>query len=218
MNYSTLPCTITIPEFGIISAEACMPDSPVAIFVFAHGAGAGMNHTFMVELATALADQHIATLRFNFLYMEQGKKRPDSPALAHAAIATAIQYAAIMFPGIPLFAGGKSFGGRMTSQFISENQPELVKGLIFAGFPLHPAKKPSLDRAAHLMKIKLPMLFLQGSKDTLAEWNLITQVCEGLPTATLIKLEGADHSFKMRKQNAVPLLADAIIKWISTID
>ena len=217
MTYSVTRFSISVNDNASISVEILKPAVPRAVFVFAHGAGAGMDHAFMFELATALAERQIATLRFNFLYMEQGKKRPDSPAIAHLAIAAAIDKAQTIFPSLPVFAGGKSFGGRMTSQFVAANKPEFLKGIIFIGFPLHPARKPSTKRADHLSELNLPMLFLQGNKDALAEWNLIEDVCGKLPSATLIKFEGADHSFKMPKQNAGSLLADAISEWISRI-
>jgi predicted alpha/beta-hydrolase family hydrolase len=172
-----------------------------------------MNHAFMKVLSEELANYKIATLRYNFLYMEQKKKRPDFPAMAHKAVEAAIHKACELFPGVPLLAGGKSFGGRMTSQFLSSHPNSDVKGVVFVGFPLHPAGKPSTERAAHLKNVNAPMLFLQGTKDTLAEWNLIEKVCAELPLSQLIKLEGADHSFKAPKQNLIPVLATAINQW-----
>ncbi len=160
----------------------------------------------METLSEALSKAGIATLRFNFPFTEQGKKRPDSPAVAQAAIAAAIDKAASLAPGIPLFASGKSFGGRMTSQWLSANPDSRVKGIVFFGFPLHAAGKPSVDRAEHLKAIKIPMLFLQGSRDTLATWDLIASVCDGLPKATLVRLEGADHSFKAGKTDVISCL------------
>ena len=192
-----------------------MPASPKAIFVFAHGAGAGMSH-LMSELSQELANQQIVTLRYNFLYMEQRKKRPDFPVVAHKAVAASIRKSTELFPELPLFAGGKSFGGRMTSQFLASLEARYVKGL-FRGFPLHPAGKPSIDRADHLRKIKVPLLFLQGTKDTLAELSLIEGVYHSLATATLIKLEGADHSFKMPKQKAIPILSEHIFSWVEQL-
>ncbi len=176
-----------------------------------------MNHPFMKELSTELANHGIATLRYNFLYMEQKKKRPDFPAVAHQAVAAAISKAHELFPAIPLFAGGKSFGGRMTSQYLSANPGSNVKGIAFVGFPLHPAGKPSIERTTHLEKIKLPILFLQGTRDALAKWSLIEPLCQKLSTATLIKLEGADHSFKAAKQNLLPVLATEINLWIDRL-
>lgn len=200
-----------------MSAETTLSGNPKAIFVFAHGAGAGMNHPFMKELSTELANHGIATLRYNFLYMEQKKKRPDFPAVAHQAVAAAIGKAYELFPTTPIFAGGKSFGGRMTSQYLSAHPVSHVKGIAFVGFPLHPAGKPSIERAAHLEKIKLPMLFLQGTRDALAEWSLIEPLCQKLSTASLVKLEGADHSFKAAKQNLLPVLAAEINLWIDRL-
>jgi uncharacterized protein len=206
--------SIPLASGGIISAEHYQPDKPIAILVLAHGAGAGMNHAFMRSLAQELANLSIATLRYNFLYMELKKKRPDFPAVAHQAVDAAIQKAHTLSPAVPIFAGGKSFGGRMTSQFLSKHPIDFVKGIVFVGFPLHPAGKPSVERADHLKNIKAPMLFLQGTRDSLAEWNLITAVTESLTPATLIKLEGADHSFKSGKQNLIPVLAQSIKEWI----
>lgn len=206
--------TIQLNSSDTISAEAIIPDLLKAIFVFAHGAGAGMNHAFMKELSTELANNGIATLRYNFLFMEQKKKRPDFPVVAHQAVAAAITKAYELYPNVPIFAGGKSFGGRMTSQYLSAHLISPVKGIIFVGFPLHPAGKPSIERAAHLEKIKFPMLFLQGTRDTLAELSLIEPLCKKLPTSTLVKLEGADHSFKAARQNLLPLLAAEINTWV----
>ncbi len=210
--------TIEVSDSDSVSAEAYIPASPKAIFVFAHGAGAGMNHSFMKELAQELTNHQIATLRYNFLYMEQKKKRPDFPAVAHKAISTAIKKARELFPKAPLFAGGKSFGGRMTSLHLSLIDDKHVKGIVFVGFPLHPAGKPSVDRALHLKNLKIPMLFLQGTKDKLAEWSLIENVCTELPLSKLIRLEGADHSFKApKKQNLIPVLASEISEWIDAL-
>lgn len=218
MSFLTTNYSLTIDEKDSVSAEVYMPLSPKAIFVFAHGAGAGMSHLFMSELSQELVNHQIATLRYNFLYMEQRKKRPDFPAVAHKAVAAAINKAMELFPQLPLFAGGKSFGGRMTSQFLSNHETIPVKGIIFVGFPLHPAGKPSIDRAEHLHKIKTPMLFLQGTKDTLAEWSLMEGVGNSLSTASVVKLEGADHSFKMPKQKAIPILAAQISTWMDKMN
>ena len=185
------------------------------MMTLAHGAGANMHHSFMESLANALAETGIATLRFNFPFTEQNKKRPDTPAVAQQTIAAAIDKALELFPSLPLFVGGKSFGGRMSSQYLSINHRNDVSGLVFYGFPLHPAGKPSIDRAAHLKAVKVPMLFLQGTKDTLATWDLIEAVCKSLKKATLVKLEGADHSFKAgKKADTMPLLTSATKKWI----
>jgi len=201
-------------SLGTVSAELITGTQINAIMTLAHGAGAGMNHPFMVSLAKALALLNVATLRFNFVYMEQKKKRPDVPAVAHKAVEAAMQKAHQLYPDTPLFASGKSFGGRMSSQFLAEHPLAFVKGIVFVGFPLHPAGKPSTERAVHLKNIKTPMLFLQGTRDELAEWSLIKQVTEDLPLATLDALEGADHAFKAGKQNLIPVIAEHIQQWI----
>lgn len=206
--------SITTSSGDTISAESYVTPNASAILVLAHGAGAGMNHAFMKSICQELANLNIATLRYNFLYMEQKKKRPDFPAVAHLAVEAALLKAHELYPTLSLFVGGKSFGGRMTSQYLSKHPSDFVKGIVFVGFPLHPAGKPAIDRAEHLKNIKTPMLFLQGTRDSLAEWNLITTVTESLPVATLKKLEGADHSFKAGKQNLIPVLAQSIKEWI----
>lgn len=180
----------------------------------AHGAGAGMNHPFMVSLAKELAELGIATLRFNFAYMEQKKGRPDAPAVAHQAIEAAVNKANELFPKIPLFLSGKSFGGRMSSQYLSIHKPEVAKGIAFFGFPLHAPGKPGIERGEHLKEVQVPLLFLQGSRDEFAEWSLIEKVTKDLPLATLVRLEGANHSFKAGKQNLIPVLANEVAKWI----
>ena len=172
------------------------PAHPEACYVFAHGAGAGMNHSFMAALANGLVERGIATLRFQFPYMEQGSKRPDSPAVAQAAVRAAVEEAAARLPNVPLFAGGKSFGGRMTSQAQAAQPLPGVRGIVFVGFPLHPAGKPSTERATHLAEVKVPMLFLQGTRDELANLDLVRETTAGLGRlATLHVVEGADHSF-----------------------
>ena len=180
----------------------------------AHGAGAGMNHSFMITLAQSLSEEGIATMRFNFPFSENKKGRPDTPAVAHQTIEAAIFKAQKLFPEIPLFVAGKSFGGRMSSQYLSKHHDDAVKGIIFYGFPLHPPGKPSIERAEHLKDVKTPMLFLQGTRDELATWNLIESVCASLPLAKLIKIEGANHAFKAGKQNIMQLLTDATKNWI----
>jgi predicted alpha/beta-hydrolase family hydrolase len=201
-------------SLGNVSAICMVPEKPVCMMTLAHGAGADMNHSFMVTLATALAESGISTLRFNFPFMEHKKGRPDTPAVAHQTIATAIDKALELYPSLPLFVAGKSFGGRMSSQYLSIHQRKDVAGLIFYGFPLHPAGKPSIERAEHLKDVKVPMLFLQGTKDALATWDLIEAVCKSLKQATLIKLEGADHSFKAgKKKDMMPLLVAATNDW-----
>ncbi|HVE53191.1 MAG TPA: alpha/beta family hydrolase [Ramlibacter sp.] len=165
-------------------------------YVFAHGAGAGMDHPFMTAVAHGLARRGVGVLRFQFPFMDQGSRRPDSPAVAQAAVRAAVTQAAGLFPGLPLFAGGKSFGGRMTSQAQAAEALPGVRGLAFAGFPLHPSGKPSLQRAVHLAGVALPMLFLQGTRDALAELPLVRDALAPLgPRATLHVVEGADHAF-----------------------
>lgn len=202
------------PLIGTVSAECIVPEKSKCIMTLAHGAGAGMNHSFMVTLAQSLAEEAIATMRFNFPFTENKKGRPDSPAVAHQTIETAISKAQKLFPKLPLFVAGKSFGGRMTSQYLSALPHAEVKGIIFYGFPLHPPGKPSTERAEHLKDVKIPMLFLQGSRDELATWNLIEAVCSSLPTARLVKIEGANHAFKAGKQNIIQLLTNTTKDWI----
>lgn len=203
------------PAIGKVSALCSVPEKANCILTLAHGAGAGMDHVFMEKLAAGLAEAGIATLRFNFPFAEQKKKRPDSPAVAHQTIEAAINKALTLYPSLPLFAAGKSFGGRMSSQYLSANPRTDVKGLIFYGFPLHQPGKPSIDRAEHLKDVKVPMLFLQGTKDTLAAIDLIDTVCKSLKNATLVKFEGADHSFKAGKKDMIPFLVEATQKWVA---
>ena len=205
------------PSVGMVSAKYIVSDNPKCIFTLAHGAGAGMDHTFMETLAHALSKVGIGTLRFNFPFAEHKKGRPDSPAIAHLTIKAAITRAHELNSRLPLFASGKSYGGRMSSQCLAEDPVSPVKGIIFYGFPLHPSGKPSTERADHLKAIKIPMLFLQGSKDTLAEWPLIKKVCDSLRKATLVKLEGADHSFKAGKIDTMLLLVNETNKWVEKI-
>jgi predicted alpha/beta-hydrolase family hydrolase len=201
-------------DIGDVSAEYILPEHCSCIVVLAHGAGAGMHHSFMVSLSNALALKGIATLRFNFPFMEKKKPRPDVPAVAHLAITAAVAKAKQLFPSLPLFVAGKSFGGRMSSQYLAEHHTTAVKGIIFYGFPLHPAGKPAIDRAQHLQLVKQPMLFLQGTKDALATWELMEPVCKSLKRATLVKIDGADHSFKAGKTDTMTLLVAATEGWI----
>ena len=213
MSTQSLKLTVS-PAIGTVSAKYTAPDKPKCIFTLAHGAGAGMDHSFMETLANALSAAGIATLRFNFPFAEGKKGRPDTPAVAHATIEAAITKARELAPKLPLFAAGKSFGGRMSSQYLAAHPDDTVNGIIFYGFPLHPSGKPSTERADHLKALKIPMLFLQGSKDTLATWELIETVCASLKKATLVKLEGADHSFKAGKKDVLSLLVDETNKWV----
>jgi predicted alpha/beta-hydrolase family hydrolase len=195
---SSIPQSVTISVNEQIRVSGLMQRAASAktCLVLAHGAGAGMEHPFMAALAHDLEAIGIATLRFQFPYIEIRGKRPDPPALCHATIRAAVAAAHELEPSLPLLAGGKSFGGRMTSQAQAEIPLPHVGGLVFFGFPLHPAKQPSIDRGAHLSRVKIPMLFLQGTRDTLAELPLIEPLVERLgKLATLTLLEAADHSF-----------------------
>lgn len=179
-----------------VSALLQTPRDAEALLVLAHGAGAGMKHPFMAAMASGLAERSVATLRYQFPYMERGSKRPDPPQLAQATVRAAVAAAAQAQPQLPLFAGGKSFGGRMSSQAQAKTPLNGVGGLVFTGFPLHPAGKPSQDRAKHLADVKIPMLFLQGTRDALAELPLLEPVCKSLGKRATLKLfADADHSF-----------------------
>lgn len=193
------PRSVTIPVGGnsSVSGLAQIPPRAFACCVLAHGAGAGMTHPFMAAVADGFQQRDVATLRFQFPYMESGSKRPDRPALAHAAVRSAVTFAGDF--GVPLFAGGKSFGARMTSQAQAEAALPGVRGLVFFGFPLHPAKQPSADRADHLRDVLIPMLFLQGARDALADTARLLPVVEALG-ATLKLIDAADHSFHVPKR------------------
>lgn len=201
-------------NIGSVSAALLKPPKMKALVVLAHGAGAGMNHKFMLALSEALAAKNIGTLRYNFPYMENGKKRPDVPAVATKTAEMVLTKAHELFPKAKIFGAGKSFGGRMTSQCLSKTDMDFVKGLIFYGFPLHPAGAPATDRADHLKNVKIPMLFLQGTRDALAELTLIKQVTARLKKCSLELFEGADHSFKSGKKEFIPELANATRNWI----
>jgi len=202
-------------SIGKVSAQIVEAKKPKAVLVLAHGAGAGMDHPFMKSLAEALAEQGVTTLRYNFSYMEKKKGRPDPPAVATKTVEAAVNEAAKRFPKLPLIVGGKSFGGRMSSTFVSEKKPEVVRGLAFFGFPLHRPGAPSIDRAEHLYSIDQPMIFLQGTRDALAGLPSLKRVIKKLKKPTLIIFENADHSFKAGKENLIPKLAEAVAKWIS---
>lgn len=187
---------------GEVSAILMRPVDARWLLVLAHGAGAGMTHPFLEKLARELADVGVATFRYQFPYMEQRRRSPDSPAVAAATVAAAVRAAAKAAPGLSLLAGGKSFGGRMSSQAASQGLLEGVQALVFFGFPLHPPNKPGTKRAEHLAKVPMPMLFLQGTRDTLADLKLLRPICEDLaPRATLRIIETADHSFHMLKSS-----------------
>jgi predicted alpha/beta-hydrolase family hydrolase len=179
-----------------VSALLLVPAAPRHLLVLAHGAGAGMNHPFMEKLAQELAAVGVATLRYQFPYMQERRRVPDSPSVLTATIVAAARAATEEAPKLPLFAGGKSMGGRMTSQAAAQGVLETVKGLVFFGFPLHPPKRPATKRAEHLAKVRIPMLFLQGTRDTLADLTLLRPICAELGSrATLHVIETADHSF-----------------------
>ena len=213
---------LAVPDHGTTSGVVVRPRKPTAALVLAHGAGAGMEHPFMDAAARRLAAHGIATMRYQFPYMEAGRKRPDRPAVAEATVRAAVDTAARELPDLPLFAGGKSFGGRMTSQAAAASPLPGVRGLIFLGFPLHPAGRPAAERADHLADVSSPMLFLQGTRDRLADLELLRPVVEALgPRATLHVLDGADHSFHVLKRSdrtddeVLDELAAATAEWIS---
>src|SRR5690242_3037189 len=192
-----MPCRsvkIEVAGAGQVSGILMMPEQAFACLVLAHGAGAGMQHPFMAAVAAGLSARGMATLRYQFPYMERGSKRPDAPPVAHAAVRAAVAAAAELAPRVPLLAGGKSFGGRMTSQAQAENPLPDVAGLAFLGFPLHPAGKPATGRAQHLSAISIPMLFLQGTRDALAERELLAATAARVPSARLHFVADADHS------------------------
>ena len=213
--------TLGIDASHRVSAVFQLPRAARTCFVFAHGAGAGMEHPSMAAIATDLAARGIATLRFQFPYMERHSRRPDPPPLCHATVRAAVAEAAHLAPTLTLIAGGRSFGGRMTSQAQALEPLPGVKGLAFIGFPLHPAGKPSVERADHLRDIRIPMLFLQGTRDELAELELLQPLVKELgKRATLTLLQDADHSFHVpartgRKDDAVRAeMLDAFASWI----
>ena len=204
-----------------VSGLLLRPADAKALYLFAHGAGTNMTHKSMASNAEGLAARGIATLRYNFLYTEKGSKRPDAPELAHAAVRAAAARAAELAGDLPIYAGGRSFGGRMTSQAQAAEPLPGVAGLAFLGFPLHPAGKPSVERAGHLADVKVPMLFVSGSRDALAELDLLKPVVAGLgDRATLHVVEHADHSFKVAARNgrtgaeAESEALDALVEWM----
>jgi predicted alpha/beta-hydrolase family hydrolase len=215
------PVTITVNDAQRVSGLLQAPPEARACYVLAHGAGAGMTHPFMAAIANGLAERGIATLRYQFPYMEQGSKRPDAPKLAHATVRAAVLEASRLVPELALFAGGKSFGGRMTSQAQAAAPLPGVRGLAFLGFPLHPPGQPSDERAKHLFDVQIPMLFLQGTRDDFANLQLIEPLCQQLGARATLKLfQEADHSFHVpartgRKDSEVRAeLLDALADWI----
>ena len=208
--------TIKISEsIGSVSALIVEPKKAKAMMILAHGAGAGMRHQFMEELSAQLSEASIGTMRFNFPFTENAKKRPDPAPVAEKTISVVWNKACELFPNVPLFAAGKSFGGRMSSHVISKTSVPFIKGLVFFGFPLHAPGQPSLSRADHLKSVTVPMLFLQGTRDALADIKLIEEVTSGLPKATLVTFEGADHSFKAGKNVMIPQLVESASAWVS---
>lgn len=223
-NLGAQQVTIEIDDAHRVSGLLLAPERARACYVLAHGAGAGMAHPFMAAVAEGLAQRAIASLRYQFPYVEQGSKRPDRPELAQATVRAAAAQAQRLAPGLPLIAGGKSFGGRMTSQAQAAAALPGVRGLAFLGFPLHPAKRPSIERAGHLSGVQLPMLFLQGERDALADLDLIRSVTTGLGArATLRVLGDADHSFHVparsgRNDSDVRSeMLDALVAWIVSV-
>ena len=215
------PVTITIDDAQRVSGLVHAPPEARACYVLAHGAGAGMAHPFMASIANGLAERGIATLRYQFPYMERGSRRPDVPKLAHDTVRAAVMEASRLVPSLALFAGGKSFGGRMTSQAQAAAPLPGVRGLVFLGFPLHPPGQVSDERAKHLFEVQIAMLFLQGTRDEFADLQLLEPLCKQLGDRATLKLfQDADHSFHVpartgRKDAEVRAeLLDALTDWI----
>lgn len=224
METTAKQVSISLDDGQQVSGLLLTPPDARTCYVLAHGAGAGMAHPFMAAVAEGLAARGVATMRYQFPYMERGSRRPDVPRLAQATVRAAVARAAELAPGMPLLAGGKSFGGRMTSQAQAVSPLPGVRGLAFLGFPLHPAGKPSDERAAHLFEVEVPMLFLQGTRDELAGQALLQSTVERLGgRGSLHWLENADHSFHVparsgRKDAEVMAEAlDALVRWIDMI-
>jgi len=218
------PVVIAVGDTTRVSGLLLVPQRARACYVLAHGAGAGMRHPFMTAVATELAERGIATLRYQFPYMEQGGRRPDPPKLAHATVRAAAAEAARRLSNLPLIAGGKSFGGRMTSQAQAAAPLAGVHGLVFLGFPLHPAGRPSAERGKHLSEVQVPMLFLQGTRDALAALDQLEPLCKALGTRATLKLfQDADHSFHVpartgRKDPQVRSdMLDTLVAWIDEV-
>lgn len=207
-------------SIGDVAAFLLRPPDAWLLYVLAHGAGAGMRHNFLEQISASLAAVGIATFRYQFPYMEAGRGRPDAPALLEASVSAAVARAGEIVPELPVIAGGKSLGGRMTSSAAAGRALERVRGLAFLGFPLHPPGQPGTRRAEHLQHVTVPMLFLQGTRDAFARLDLITEVCRALePRTTLRVIEGADHSFGIPKRSGRTAgqvhgeLAGAIAEW-----
>ena len=216
---------ITVGDGGArVSGLLLRPPDARWLYLLAHGAGAGMRHPFLETIARALAERDVATLRYQFPYMERRASRPDPPALAAAAVRAAVAEAARLAPGLPLVAGGKSFGGRMTSTAQAEEPLPGVRGLVFLGFPLHPPGRPGDARAEHLARVQIPMLFLQGTRDDFADLKLLTPLVQRLGArATLHLVEGGDHSFHVLKRSGrtdaevLEELAAAVEQWATKL-
>jgi uncharacterized protein len=224
MERSPTPLTFALNETTPVSALLLVPPRASACFVFAHGAGAGMAHPFMAAVAAGLAARGIASLRYQFPYMEKGSKRPDPPQVAHATVRAAAAEARRLVPELPLIAGGKSFGGRMTSQAQALAPLDGVAGLVFLGFPLHPATRPSRHRAKHLGEVQIPMLFLQGTRDALAELGELEPACAALGSRATLKLfADADHSFHVpartgrKDAEVLAEVLDAFAEWAARV-
>ena len=218
------PVTIKVDDMRCVSGLLQAPPQARVCYVLAHGAGAGMAHPVMAAVAEGLAGRGIATLRYQFPYMERGAKRPDAPKLAHATVRSAVVEASRLHPELALLAGGKSFGGRMTSEAQAESPLPGVRGLVFLGFPLHPPGRPSDDRGKHLFNVQVPMLFMQGTRDDFASLRLLQPLIEQLGIRSTLKLlEGADHSFHVpartgRSDSEVRTeMLDALADWIEKI-
>jgi predicted alpha/beta-hydrolase family hydrolase len=216
--------SITVNDAIRVSGLLQTPPRARACYVMAHGAGAGMDHPFMVDVARKLALRGIATLRYQFPYMERGARRPDPPQVAQATVRAAVAAALGLLPELPLIAGGKSFGGRMTSQTQAKASLQGVWGLAFLGFPLHPAGRPSQDRAEHLFDVQIPMLFLQGTRDALASLDQLESLCKNLGSLATLKLfVDADHSFhvpvRTGRKDAQVLgdVVDALVAWLDGV-
>lgn len=215
---------IEIGKANTVSALLMRPPEARSCFVFAHGAGAGMAHFFMETVALGLCERDVATLRYQFPYMEKGSKRPDPPTVAHAAVRAAVAQAEQCCEGLPLIAGGKSFGGRMTSQAQAIAPLPGVKGLAFLGFPLHPPGNPSDERAKHLSDVRVPMLFMQGTRDDFGELSLLEPVVKSLgPSATLHLVQDGDHSLHApvrsgrNDREVMNEVLDAFVEWTQSV-
>jgi predicted alpha/beta-hydrolase family hydrolase len=224
MRENPQPATITVDDTHHVSGLLQTPREARACYVLAHGAGAGMAHPFMGTIANGLALRGIATLRYQFPYMEQGSKRPDTPKLAQATVRATVAEASRQVPELALFAGGKSFGGRMTSQAQAASPLSGVRGLVFLGFPLHPPGRPSGERAEHLFAVQIPMLFMQGTRDEFADLHLLQTLAGQLGARATLKLfQDADHSFHVpartgRKDSEIMAeLSDALAQWIERV-